>query len=228
MPPWRIAVGELRVGPFLVASFQRYPLPSPGTGPLPAAPGSWGSLQPAATGEGEVLLPVPDGEAFWVGLRPRRGRLRLRVGVAVETGRDLLDALTGEPARPEASGLDLAGASACDGVRAGGDGVWPFTREPAAAGMSGTRAVLLTATPAACLLPAASVAGPQPLHGIGGPARPSGAAPTVPPPEATWRDDRAASARVCLVSPDEYADRTGAPPPSPLEPRARYGGWRLP
>jgi hypothetical protein len=174
-----------------------------------------------------VLLPVPDGEAFWIGLRPPRARLRLRVTVVVETERGLLDAFSGDSARPDAPGLDIAGAGACDGIRSGGCGIWPFTRATTTVAPV-TQAVLLTATPAARLLPAASAAGPRPLYGIGGPTRPSGASQAAPLPEVIWSEDRAASVRVRLVLPDEYVGRTGAPPPPPLNPHARYGSWRLP
>jgi len=50
----------------LCVSFQRYPWPGAGAA-APAAPSSLGAL-PVASAQGELLLPVAAGEAFWIGL----------------------------------------------------------------------------------------------------------------------------------------------------------------
>ena len=59
---------EFLVTPSLSISFQRYPYPP--TGFVTALPTSCGALPFEAGAPGHLILPSPDGEAFWIGLIP--------------------------------------------------------------------------------------------------------------------------------------------------------------
>jgi hypothetical protein len=85
---------ELRVGTRLLVSFQRYPLQAPGT--PERTPRSFGALPIASGGNDSWLLPIPDGEAVWVGLLHRRRAADALVTASVQLvdGR-VLDVATG-------------------------------------------------------------------------------------------------------------------------------------
>jgi hypothetical protein len=61
---WRAGADGLRASSLLV-SFQRYVRPASGV--VTRAPGSLGAL-PVAAAASEFLLPLADGEAFWIGV----------------------------------------------------------------------------------------------------------------------------------------------------------------
>lgn len=140
--------------PGLHLSFQRYAAPPGGHAPerVPASLG----LLPVGEADGELLLPLAEGEAFWIGLE---AAWPVRLVLAVDGGRLALERL-------------VAGADRIAGV----EGL-AFSR----AGVGSLR----LATDEA---------------------------------EATLR----------LVDYGEFTARTGRAAPAPLDPRAGYGGWRLP
>jgi hypothetical protein len=59
-------VGGVLIRPGLRLSFQRFPLP--GSGMIDEAPASLGALPVCRAADGSLLLPLADGEAFWIGL----------------------------------------------------------------------------------------------------------------------------------------------------------------
>jgi hypothetical protein len=63
----REVVFEFPLAETLTVSFQRYPCPAAGV--VSALPRSWGALPVAETGPLELAVPVPEGEAVWLGLR---------------------------------------------------------------------------------------------------------------------------------------------------------------
>src|SRR5439155_18060967 len=76
---WR---GGLRLGADAVVSFQRFQLPT--TGRVREAPISLGAIEPAGTAAKGFLLPLYDGEAFWIGLDMERGSPPLAFSFAAE------------------------------------------------------------------------------------------------------------------------------------------------
>ena len=123
---------EFLLTPTLSISFQRYPYPP--TGVVAALPTSWGAL-PFLTGEpGHLVLPCPDGEAFWVGLLAEAGGQRslVRVVASVASG-DRLDVVTGAPPEdpsPAGSGdLPVPPRRAVAGIARGDGTWWAFARD---------------------------------------------------------------------------------------------------
>lgn len=72
--------GGIRVGLFLRVSFQRFAPPSGGV--VDDVPRSLGALPVGAAGDGTLLLPVGEGEAFWIGLSTEAPGTRAEVAVA--------------------------------------------------------------------------------------------------------------------------------------------------
>lgn len=152
----------LRLAPGLHLSFQRYACP-PGTRTGARPPPSLGLLPLGNDGGGGFVLPLAEGEAFWIGLDANGGpAVRLEWAVVLRTG-----------------GIDIQ--------------------------------------------PALWVAGPQRIAGFG----------EGQPLARTLVDQLVlgapgASATLRLVDPVEFTAASGRPAPAPLDPRAGYGGWRLP
>jgi hypothetical protein len=87
---------EYSLTPGLAISFQRFPAPPSGL--LRTLPPSHGALPLLAAGAGRVLVPVPDGEALWVGLvrQFRAPSCSVRVSATLASGQSL-DVWTGRP-----------------------------------------------------------------------------------------------------------------------------------
>ena len=94
----RKVVFEFPLSETLTVSFQRYPCPAAGV--VSALPRSWGALPVAEMGPRELAVPVPEGEAVWLGLRAtaEARRWRLAVVAHLDPGGPT-DAVTGLPAR---------------------------------------------------------------------------------------------------------------------------------
>jgi hypothetical protein len=228
---------EYALTPWLSISFQRYPYPSGGL--VTALPTSWGALPFLVRAPRQLVLPCPDGEAFWIGLVPspagRQHRMRVLVTMA-DGGR--IDALTGTHAdNSEPSGVENLLAPPRHGVPGifRSDGSWwafardtgdipaPACREIELLCRSGTTAGSLRQTND----PGRQHAGPG--HSQPPPeSRPPGASPpnvgaddTSSVPGDPW------SVQVNLVEPGSFRALGGTEVPS-LDETNRYGGWRLP
>lgn len=142
------------LAPGLHLSFQRYVAPPGGQAPerLPASLG----LLPVGEADGDLLLPLAEGEAFWIGLEAASPA---RLALAVDGGQLALDRL---------------------------------------------------------------VAGPDRILGVEGLAFSRGQVGRL----RLATEEAVATLR--LVDYGEFTARTGRAAPAPLDPRAGYGGWRLP
>lgn len=111
-------------------SFQRYPCPSSAVvGELPR---SWGALPIADVGSRELLVPVPRGEAVWVGLlaSAKAPAWSVRIVVHLEP-QGATDAVTGRPVDDPAGGptvLSVPPRRHVEGVRRREGGWWALTR----------------------------------------------------------------------------------------------------
>src|SRR4051794_4698701 len=97
-------VHEFALADTLSLSFQRYPWP--GSAVVRELPRSWGALPVTRSGPLDLLVPVPEGEAMWMGLlRPPDGPAwALRVLAHLQPGGST-DAVTGEPVADAAGDL---------------------------------------------------------------------------------------------------------------------------
>jgi hypothetical protein len=126
----------LQLGPVSV-SFQRFHRP-PG-GIISQAPPSLGALPAGQDGGGEWLLPVADGEAFWIGLNVERAAA-LAVKADMQQG-EALDAFSGRPWAPEtAQTMVVERFVVVAGLRRG-DTLWAFARSADAATAPACRAI---------------------------------------------------------------------------------------
>jgi hypothetical protein len=208
----------------LTVSFQRYPYPPSGW--VEALPRSRGALPLAAPGPGRLLLPVPDGEAFWVGLlaTPQGPPSLVAVAASLASG-ERVDLATGAAPAPDPGrdGFAVPPRFAVEGIARGGGGWWALAREapappaPACAGLE----LLVWTGPAAATGPRER--GPRPQHDPTGPAgprppRPAAEAPAGPP----------VTLRVELVDPARFEAAGGARLPEPAGDEGTYRGWPLP
>jgi hypothetical protein len=199
----------------LTVSFQRYPYPPSGW--VETLPRSRGALPMAAAGPGRLLLPVPAGEAFWVGLVATAGGLSSLVATAARLASgERVDLATGTvPPR-----------FAVEGIARDGGGWWALTREaptapaPACAGLE----LLVWTGPPAASGPQPRDPGPQ--HAPAGPAGPPGPRPSAPTAGAAAGPP--VTLQVELVDPARFEAAGGEPLPEPAEDEETYRGWRLP
>ncbi|WP_219414413.1 hypothetical protein [Pseudonocardia nigra] len=182
---------EFPVTAELSVSFQRYAYPP--TGVISALPASCGALPVVAAGDGRLLVPAPQGEAFWVGFVATHGAPVSAVrAVAVLHGGERVDLATGAAPEPDDdAAFRVPPRFAAEGVPRGSGTWWALARHPGAA-----------AAPACRSLELAVRSGPP-----GGGTR--------------------VTAQAYLVGVAEFEARAGVRLP-PLDPGARYGGWRLP
>lgn len=130
----------------LLMSFQRYPHPGPDG--VRVLPRSHGALPVLLVAPGRLLVPVPDGEAAWLGLvRPPLARpWRVQVLATLSDG----------SSHDAAGVLHLPPEHALEGL-ARGNGSWqPLARAPAGPGSQGVRLLRVRAWPATDDVPAAS------------------------------------------------------------------------
>jgi hypothetical protein len=197
----------------LTVSFQRYPYPPSGW--VEALPRSRGALPLAAAGPGRLLLPVPAGEAFWVGLVAAPGGPSSLVAAVAELG-------SGER-------LDLAAGPvpprfAVEGIARGEGGWWALALEapaPGAPACAGLELLVWTGPPVAT---GAGERGPRPQHDPTGPGRPASPAP----PAADQVAGPPVPLRVELVDPARFEAAGGERPGAPADDEATYRGWPLP
>src|SRR5205807_2027221 len=64
--PWKVDPGGAWLGDQLFVSFQRYPRPRAA---LDEPPRSWGATPCAVRQDGDLMVPLRDEEAVWLGLR---------------------------------------------------------------------------------------------------------------------------------------------------------------
>lgn len=201
----------------LSVSFQRYPYPT--TGIVTALATSCGALPFALRAPGQLVLPCPDEEAFWIGLvaSPTGQQHRLRVLVSTTSG-DRIDALTGVPANnPGPAFLDdlVAPQHGIPGIFKGDGRWWAFARHTDATPAPACHEIELRCRPAGTAAPVAHTARPGRQHSGPGDPSPSGEA------------GETSSVQVDLVEPEVFRALSGTRVP-PLDESNRYGGWRLP
>jgi hypothetical protein len=226
--PWRhgwiIEPGWLRLGPFLRVSFQRYPRPASGI--LDAPPSTWGAL-PIGARKGELVVPLADDEALWLGLSVVRPEVvvAFRVAAAAEAE---LDAVTGAPWSDELQEnppnyVPVPPMRSIDGVQQG-QAIVPFARTLAAAG--GFSALYMVAIPSRRIDAGSRSAGTRPLRVPASGGRSPSAAPE--PGHGPWHLERSARAHVTFAPYDAFERKTGRARPPPLSGQSIYRGWRLP
>jgi hypothetical protein len=122
-------VYEFPLAETLALSFQRYPCPASGV--VSELPRSWGALPLTPVGSQGLLVPVPDGEAVWVGLlaEPRGRAWSVRV-VAHLDPHGTIDVLTGRPADPagEPAVLSVPPRRVLEGIARDDGDWWVLTR----------------------------------------------------------------------------------------------------
>lgn len=121
-------------------SFQRFAAPAGGL--IQQTPSSLGALPVGETDGGEWLLPVADGEAFWMGVNAEPAAdLALRV----ETHRDgALDALSGRRwGEPEPQVMHVTAFVVVAGIHRSDGLLWVFARRPRGDAAPACRSVAL-------------------------------------------------------------------------------------
>ncbi|NAZ86528.1 hypothetical protein [Kineococcus indalonis] len=119
---------EVRFTATVALSFQRHPRPA--TGVVPELPRSWGALPVLLRAPGEVLVPVPEREAVWIGFLRDPGAVpqELSVVARLEPG-GRVDALSGHPALDaETARTAVPPARALPGALRPGGGWWALAR----------------------------------------------------------------------------------------------------
>jgi hypothetical protein len=120
--------------PTVAVSFQRTPCPADGV--LAELPRSWGALPVLRDGAEGLVVPLPDGEALWIGLLRSAAAPAesLSVVALLEPG-GATDAITGRPVGERSPGrLAVPPAAALVGVRRPEGGWWALARVAPARG----------------------------------------------------------------------------------------------
>jgi hypothetical protein len=224
---------EYALTPSLSLSFQRYPYPPDGV--LTALPKSWGALPFLLSEPQQLVLPCPDGEAFWIGIVPSPdGRpYRLRVLVSIVSD-GMIDALTGAAADEiqPAGDEELASLHGIPGIFQGDGRWWAFARDTGDTPGPGCLEIEL-------LFQSAETAKPDRQTNHGGrqhagpgngdqsdpPSPPESRPPTTSPPHVNPQST--SSVRVRVVEPEHF-EALGGLRVEPLHEDNQYGGWRLP
>ena len=144
----REVVFEFPLSETLTVSFQRYPCPAAGV--VSALPRSWGALPVAETGPLELAVPVPEGEAVWLGLRAtaEARRWRLAVVAHLDPGGPT-DAVTGLSARvpDDLAVLVVPPRRQLEGIARPDGGWWALTRVATALGAPSCRGLEILTAP---------------------------------------------------------------------------------
>lgn len=128
LTPDCILQGRVRVPPGVWLSFQRYLRPhGKPAGPLPP---SLGALPLGAGVSGDLLVPLADDEACWIGLELAPPVWQLRLTMALETGQgEWLDAFSGRSwTARSAAEITLPGTPLIAGQRLADGRTAPFAR----------------------------------------------------------------------------------------------------
>jgi len=229
---------EYALTPALSISFQRYPYP-PG-GFVTALPTSWGALPFLLSAPRQLILPSPDGEAFWIGLVPSPAGRQHVVRVLVSTAdRGRIDALTGTPADDNepstgAGNLLAPPRHGIAGILRSDRSWWAFARDTGDTPAPACRGIELLCRPVTTAGPVPRTSDPGRQHaGPGYPPPPPESLPSQASPPDARADDALSvpgntwSVRVDLVQPGNFL-AFGGPEVPALEEANRYGGWRLP
>jgi hypothetical protein len=142
-------VYEVELTARLSISFQRYPYPLSGF--VTDLPTSHGALPFVVDATGQVLLPSPDREAFWVGFIPELiGTAETVQLLATLASGEILNAASGAPPRaqarpPEEPSFTAPPARGVAGIRRGAGSWWAFARE-AGTSSRGCRGLTLSTT----------------------------------------------------------------------------------
>jgi hypothetical protein len=219
----------------LSVSFQRYPYPHEGF--VTELPTSCGALPFLIERPGRLLLPCPTGESFWIGLvpSPMSQRYLLRVLVRTASGKRL-NAATGAEAHDTGRlGLEDLPSPTMPGVPGivRGEGTWwSFARnalEPTRPACHGLEIHCRSRdTP-----PTPQTSDRRPQHSMpgGGNEQGNGEARPRPPggeSSPTHVDDEESESLLVDLTEPEHFQALGGERLEPLNPRDRYGGWRLP
>lgn len=177
-------------------SAQHYPLPAGGV--ITTAMPSCGALPMHVADTRRVLVPVHDGDALWFGLTaiPDTG---VSARAIVETARHgWLDIISGSSWNPlDWGSVAVPPATALDGIRRHGGGMWPFAARPTIPCAPACRRLQL-------------YLGGLPPPGTGGPG--------------VREEVRIA---LSFVRPAAYRRLTGADPGQPADPRHQFGKYLL-
>jgi hypothetical protein len=225
---------EYALTPSLSLSFQRYPYPPDGV--VTALPKSWGALPFLLSEPQQLVLPCPDGEAFWIGIVPspdgRRYRLRVLVSI-VSDGR--IDALTGAAADEiqPAGDEELASLHGVPGIFQGDGRWWAFARDTDDTPGPGCLEIELLCQSAEIAKPVGETNHLDRQHAGPGngdqsdppPSPPESRPPTTSPPHVNPQGT--SSVRVHVVEPEHF-EALGGLRVEPLHEDNQYGGWRLP
>jgi hypothetical protein len=253
---WSINDRRLRLGPHLFISFQRSGrLTEPSSDP-PRSHGAaplWemdGATKRAL--DADVLVPVGEDEALWIGFEPADDRVAMAVRVGVEPagGGTMIDATT------DGRWTDKVTTSpqnyivsppqwALYGISDGKGRAWQFVRAAAAGRDDPTgvaRLYVMCAPPRVMpALPPRSAPAPVLHTGESAPeqrdtssseGKDEGIVPQLihadPYGVQHWDFGAAVAARVLFASPEEFERRSGLPRPGPLDSADTYQGRRLP
>jgi hypothetical protein len=225
---------EYALTPSLSLSFQRYPFPP--TGVVTALPRSRGALPVVLTAPQQLVLPCPDGEAFWIGVVPSPGERPYALRVLVLIASDhWVDALTGAAAdetRPFGA-EDLAAWHGIPGIFRGGGRWWAFARDTGDTLVPGCLEVEVRCQPAETAVPDRQTNDPGRQHAPPGNDNESNPPLSLPEsrPRATslpgMNLQGISSVRVQVVDPKHF-EALGGLQVRPLREDHPYGGWRLP
>jgi hypothetical protein len=225
---------EYALTPSLSVSFQRYPYPPDGV--VNALPRSWGALPFLVSEPQQLVLPCPDGEAFWIGIVPspdgRRYRLRVLVSIASD-GR--VNALTGAAADEiqPAGDEELGSLHGIPGIFQGDGRWWAFARDTGDTPGSGCLEIKLLCQSAETAKPVGQTNHLDRLHAGPGngdqsdlpPSPRESRPPTTSQPPV--KPQGTSSVRVQVVEPKHF-EALGGLRVEPLHEDNQYGGWRLP
>jgi hypothetical protein len=220
----------LPVGPFLTVSFQRYRRPARDFLDLP--PRSWGALPIGRGRDGDLLLPLGEDEAFWLGLSSKENAPLILVCV---TSGATLDGITGAsaaktPSQSALSGVLVPPARSVEGIARADGGWWPFVSSTSTSNIPATRAISIFAIPS--IQPHRAIGSAQrrgigPLHEPEAGSQPRYSARAKRASAEGWNLKQTAGVQIRVVSPGAFFAATGVRLAA-FDEAASYRGWRLP
>jgi hypothetical protein len=221
---------EFSLARTLSLSFQRYPYPSGGV--VAELPSSWGALPFVHDVPRHLILPCPDGEAFWIGLIPEPGRgstvVRVLASVASGAWLDVLSGMPHDRSQPtDSADITVPPEHAVVGISRGDGSWWAFTHRTGGIPAPACRGLELISRPGKPAEPPRRAAHSTRQHS--GETQDRGRRPPpqlATPNEAAVASD-ASSVRIDVIEPEEFQALSGVFVP-PLDPLNQYGGWRLP